>query len=101
MKNVESLSLLSIEIPYTWYNIDSLYFNNFFWLDDNLVEIPSGHYTISSLITTLDNITPTSISFSYSSSSYKTTITKAENDIITFHKNNSMMIKVRSNYLFY
>ena len=90
MKNVESLSLLSIEIPYTWYNIDSLYFNNFFWLDDNLVEIPSGHYTISSLITTLNNITQsTNISFSYSSSSYKTTITKEENDIITFHKNNS------------
>ena len=29
MKNVESLDLISIEIPYTWYNIDEQYFNNF------------------------------------------------------------------------
>ena len=90
MKNVQAISLLSVEIPYTWYNILILYFNNFLWVNDIILEIPSGHYDNISLIDILNN-NSTDLSFSYNSSTCKTTITNnnsSSTTSITFHKKN-------------
>ncbi len=92
MKNVMSLSLSSIEIPYTWYNIDSAYSNNFLWIDDTRIEIPSGHYTVSSLVDALNNHATFSnfLSLSYNSASYKISISKITSSDLTivFHRKN-------------
>ena len=56
LKNVVQLSLLSAQIPYTWYNIDSAYKNNFFYLNNVRIEVPSGNYTIDTLFATLNNL---------------------------------------------
>ena len=93
MKNVESLELISIEIPYTWYNIDEQYFNNFFWLtigeDETLVTIPSGNYTIDTLINKIREMMGEG-DITYDSTSKKTKITSNSdsNRVITFHKQN-------------
>lgn len=50
LKNVLRLEFGSIQIPYTWYNIDEEYNTNFFYIDEKKIEIPSGNYTIESLI---------------------------------------------------
>tara|TARA_Y100000389_G_C17465296_1_gene524938 strand:+ start:1733 stop:2932 length:1200 start_codon:yes stop_codon:yes gene_type:complete len=95
MKNVESISLLSIELPYTWYNIDSAYFNNFFWIDDVPVTVPSGHYTIDSLIVAIIDainikLADSPLDISCEPCTLKTKIenTSPDNIIIEFHKNN-------------
>lgn len=51
LKHLISFQLHSLSIPYTWYNIDSEYNNNIFWIvfsneQKVQVEIPSGRYTI-------------------------------------------------------
>ena len=89
MKNITSLSLLSIHIPYTWYNIDSAYSNNYFWIDDMRIEIPNGNYTVASLIDAFNSHIEFSnvLSISYNSSSYKVSIDKiTSRDVtLTFH----------------
>ena len=55
LKNVVKLEFASIQVPYTWYNIDKEYNNNFFKIENELVEIPSGNYTSSTLIQTINS----------------------------------------------
>jgi hypothetical protein len=50
VKNVISLSLASIEIPYSWYTFDTEYGTTCFWVDDDLITITSGNYTPTELI---------------------------------------------------
>ena len=92
MKNVIALSLLSIDIPYTWYNIDSAYSNNCLWIDDTRIEIPSGHYTVASLIDAFNSHIEFSdvLSISYNSASYKVSIDKIVSRDVTvvFHRKN-------------
>ena len=56
LKDVVSLSLYSVQIPYTWYTVNSDFGGNFFYLKGNSpginnglhdykIEIPSGNYT--------------------------------------------------------
>lgn len=60
LRDVVSLSLYSIQIPYTWYTVNSDYGGNFIYLKGNApgiidgnhdykIEIPSGNYTPSGL----------------------------------------------------
>ena len=60
LKDVVSLSLYSIQIPYTWYTINSDFGGNFFYLKgdasginngnhDYKISVPSGNYTPSAL----------------------------------------------------
>ena len=60
LRDVVSLSLYSIQIPYTWYTVNSDYGGNFFYLKGNApginnglhdykIEIPSGNYTPSGI----------------------------------------------------
>lgn len=65
LKDVVSLSLYSVQIPYTWYTVNSDFGGNFFYLKGNApgintglhdykISIPAGNYTPSALITTLN-----------------------------------------------
>ena len=55
LKNVLSLRLYSIQLPFAWYNIDQL--NSCFWLQNMnnffTITIPSGNYNINNFILTL------------------------------------------------
>ena len=50
IKNVVSLSLGSIEIPYSWYTFDTEYGTSCFWVDGTAITITSGNYTPEQLI---------------------------------------------------
>jgi hypothetical protein len=61
LKDVVSLSLYSIQIPYTWYTVNSDFGGNFFYLKGNSpglnnglhdykISIPSGNYTPAGLV---------------------------------------------------
>jgi len=65
LKDVVSLSLYSVQIPYTWYTIAKSYGSNFFYIKGNSpginngnhdikIEISPGNYTPSELSTTID-----------------------------------------------
>lgn len=66
LKDVVSLSLYSIQIPYTWYTVNSDFGGNFFYLKGNSpgidngnhdyqISIPSGNYIASDLVTAVDS----------------------------------------------
>jgi hypothetical protein len=77
IKNVISLKLYSIQIPKTWYNIDSEIGNNAFIVDSSLIEIENGNYTIQELLETINTKLQTKnidISFNYHSNNKKITI---------------------------
>jgi hypothetical protein len=65
LRDVVSLSLYSIQIPYTWYSVNSDFGGNFFYLKGNVpginnglhdykISIPSGNYTPSGLATAVN-----------------------------------------------
>ena len=59
LKNVLSLRLYSVQIPFSWYIIDTQYNNNVFWLitdSGQSVQIimPSGNYTAQTFVDTLN-----------------------------------------------
>ena len=66
LKDVVSLKLYSIQIPYTWYTISSNFGGNFFYIKGNVagidngdhdykIEIKSGNYTSKELIEAVKN----------------------------------------------
>lgn len=66
LKDVVSLKLYSIQVPYTWYTISASYGSNFFYLKGNSpgidkgnydyqIAIPAGNYSPSELVTALNN----------------------------------------------
>ncbi len=86
LKNVLSLRLYSIQIPFSWYIIDAQYNNNVFWVsrsDDSTVQIvlPSGNYTPDTFVASLNATIRTAITdisgtpVSYSQSTGKLTLT--------------------------
>ena len=65
MNKVLSISLYSIQIPCSWYIIDSNYLNNYFVIQLTMtggtsptnvvtIEVPSGNYTVTSLVSELN-----------------------------------------------
>ena len=65
LKDVVNLRLYSIQIPYTWYTINTNYGSNFFMIKGNRsginngnhdykIEVPVGNYTASDLITAVN-----------------------------------------------
>jgi hypothetical protein len=57
LTNVSSLKLNSINIPYTWYSVDSAMGNNIMYIDMNTgvngvhtIVVPNGNYTPASLV---------------------------------------------------
>ena len=62
LKDVLSIKLFSIQVPYTWYTINANFGSNFFYIKGNspginngkhdiIVSIPVGNYTAPDLIT--------------------------------------------------
>ena len=91
--NVISMKLYSVQIPYTWYTINSTFGSNFFYLKGNSpgidngdhdikIEIPSGNYTPPQFADTIQGVFDLyktgskDISFGETSISYNTNNTK-------------------------
>lgn len=66
IENVLSVKLYSIQIPYTWYMINEGFGSNFFYIKGNSpginngnhdikIDIGSGNYTVTEMITTINN----------------------------------------------
>jgi hypothetical protein len=89
LRDVVSLKLYSVQIPYTWYTINKDYGSNFFYLKatspglnngnhDYIVDISAGNYSATNLVTTLSNSMQqnktlyTDISFGITDISYNT-----------------------------
>lgn len=80
---VTSLQLHSVQIPCTWYNIEEG--SNSFFIDDNIITITPGNYTPSTLVTELNNKTNNTITFNYSVSTGKISITSTQQENIVFY----------------
>jgi hypothetical protein len=96
LRDVVSLKLYSVQIPYTWYTVNSSFGGNFFYIKGNSpgidngnhdykIEIPSGNYTavtlqssiqnsINGLFTTYPDVNFGNTSISYNSSTVLSTI---------------------------
>lgn len=68
LKNVLSLRLYSIHVPFSWYIIDSQYNNNVFWISisepsitDIPIVMPSGNYTPDTFVSTMNTVIKTAI----------------------------------------
>ena len=59
LSNVIDYSVYSIEIPYSWYFFSSSYGNTIMLVNDTLITLPDGNYTIENLISTLNNLLST------------------------------------------
>ncbi len=55
--DVLSMTLNAVELPTDYYNISKQLGNNFFYLNDKCINVPSGNYTAETLIQTLQLIT--------------------------------------------
>lgn len=71
LTNVISVSLYSLEIPYSWYTFDESYGTNIFMIDDNVYKIPSGNYSPMSLIREINKVINVDISCELIASSQK------------------------------
>jgi hypothetical protein len=73
--NVVNLKVKNIQLPYTFYNIEKRKGNNYFFINDNLIEIPDGYYNLATLIDKINiNTTSYSTVFSIDISLQKVTI---------------------------
>jgi hypothetical protein len=48
--NVVNIQIENIQIPYTFYNIERRKGNNYLFIEDNLIDISDGHYTLKTLV---------------------------------------------------
>jgi len=97
IKNVISMKLYSIQIPKTWYNIDAELGNNSLMVDNSLIEIESGNYTIDELVVKLNEKT-TDISFNYNKNTHRITIENNSDieHIITLYDNSLLASKFKT-----
>jgi hypothetical protein len=83
--NVLSLSLYSIQIPYTWYTIDYVYGNTCFWVTNAgftfKINVEPGNYSPTDFCSTL-NETFVSVGFTYGGTSVLTP------QVATYNTNN-------------
>ena len=88
LKDVVSLKLYSVQIPYTWYTISKSFGSNFFYFKGNapgilnnmnqymIFDISSGNYSAEELVTTINNSlinrrsVYSDVSFGYTNISY-------------------------------
>ena len=77
LNNVISFNLNSIEIPLSWYTIDSTYGTNAFKIGGDLYTIPEGNYTPQTLITAIQTSLSTKgqIQITYNETNGKATFT--------------------------
>ena len=77
LNNVISFNLNSIEIPLSWYTIDSTYGTNAFKIGGDVYIIPEGNYTPQTLITAIQAslLTKGQIQIAYDETNGKATLT--------------------------
>ena len=88
LTNVVNIQIENIHIPFTFYNIEYRKNNNFFYIDSSLIEVPDNNYTISTLLTeinqTLIKNSINDLSFNLTSQN-KVSITSTTTHTITFY----------------
>jgi hypothetical protein len=96
LKDVSELLVTSVQIPFTWYNIDEAYNNNYFWLNGEEIRVESGYYTKATLISavSLKMQSYISLNITHSEVSGKATISNMSTDEkrIEFHRNGETFI---------
>ena len=95
--NALSINLTSYNIPNTMYLIDSYQGNNCFFVDSSMVEISSGNYSVSELITVISNnsiFSAKQLDISNNPITGKTTITNTDvsGHTITFYDPSGILI---------
>jgi hypothetical protein len=70
--NAVSIEIVNIQIPYTFYNIEARQGNNYFMVTKGstpiTITIPDGHYSLTTLLNSINSQLPTGLSFSNPSS---------------------------------
>ncbi len=60
LTNVVSMEITNIQLPYSWYNLESRQYNNFFTLSNGsatwTIQLPNGNYTLATTITKLNTL---------------------------------------------
>jgi len=87
--NVTSIRLYSYSIPYSFYNIDTTYGNDTLTCQGELMQVPSGRYTIDNFLTAVNTLILQYGSFAINSSTGKLTFTCSSDQSITFFFNNN------------
>ena len=104
LKDVVSLSLYSVQIPYTWYTVNSNFGSNFFFFKgdapginngnfDYKIEITPGNYTADNLVIAINSAFQTAMLMTNDVSFGNTNISYNENNQVT-----SMDIFIEQNY---
>ena len=83
LKNVLSLKLYSIQVPYTWYTFDENLGNNFFLMGGDRIELPSGNYTSAELTNKLNTLV-SSVDFSFNINNGKISIENSTGSDLSF-----------------
>lgn len=74
--NVVNIQVENIQIPYTFYNIERRKGNNYLFIDDNLIDISDGNYTLKTLVDAINIKAVTyDVSFNLDASLQKVSIT--------------------------
>lgn len=99
LKNVLSLKLYSVQVPYTWYTFDENLGNNFFLMGGDKIELPSGNYTNEELTNKLNTLV-TDVSFNLNTNNGKISIENKGSDIsfVFYDTNSSEFTQSNSKY---
>tara|TARA_Y100000816_G_C26102666_1_gene584851 strand:+ start:1983 stop:3254 length:1272 start_codon:yes stop_codon:yes gene_type:complete len=103
IKNVTNIKINSVEIPFTWYNIDSNSNTNYFFINHEKVELISGRYNIDTIINSInENEIFSKYAFiSINTVNYKPKIQSIDNNnelFILFHDSDAARCEAR-NYI--
>jgi len=101
LNNVLSITLHSIQIPYSWYNITR--FNNSIKVNDTTITVPPGNYSITELTVKINELfisnSFSSITMDYNiDNSYKINIKQDTSNNIIFYEQSESFIDSKSNH---
>ena len=106
--DVLSISLYSFQIPYTWYNIDSLYGTNKFYVTNNDtlsgIELDHGQYDNETLVSTVESklsdlITTATCSFNKVNGKVTFTFPKSVSEVCFFKEDDNTKINYNLGYI--
>ena len=100
LNNVLSITLHSVQIPYSWYNITR--FNNSIKVNDTTITVPPGNYSITELTVKINELFASnslSITMDYNiDNSYKINIKQDTSNNIIFYEQSESFIDSKSNH---
>ena len=100
LNNVLSITLHSVQIPYSWYNITR--FNNSIKVNDTTITVPPGNYSITELTVKINELFDSnllSITMDYNiDNSYKINIKQDTSNNIIFYEQSESFIDSKSNH---